>query len=284
MFQPYLHAVLALSALYPEREARAVARGLMEDGFGVSLTDIYSGKVREFSASQRADYDRMLARLLDGEPLQYVTGTALFGPLRLHVDRGVLIPRPETEELAAWAAEEAAATARILDAGTGSGCIALYMKHACPGADVSACDLSPEALAIARDNALRLGLTVSFFRADMLGGEMLEGAPLDIIISNPPYIAESEKAGMERNVLHYEPPEALFVSDSDPLVFYRALARIAMARLAAGGRLYVEVNSRFAAGTADTFRSAGLTGITIRRDMEGRERMIRARKADNKTL
>lgn len=274
----FTDTVKCLGALYPPRESRAVARALLEDAFGITLTDIYSGKVREFSPDERILFVSMLQRLEKGEPVQYVTGTALFDGLRLRVDRSVLIPRPETEELVAWVAADANEGEDIIDACTGSGCIALALKRRLPRSRISAFDISPEALAMARSNARRLSLDVAFFSLDLLSPTALSLQKTDIIVSNPPYVAVSEKEEMDSNVLSWEPGSALFVSDSDPLVFYRALATAGRASLRDGGCIYAEINPRFASVTEQLFRAEGYANILIRRDMEGKERMIRAQK------
>ncbi len=274
----YLEAVSRLSRHYPQGEARAMARILLEDAFGVDINDVYADKVRQFSAEEADDFATMLRKLDNNEPVQYVTGTAMWGNLKLHVEKGVLIPRPETLELAQWAAAECKAGSRILELGTGSGCIAIFLARNVENARIKAVDKSPTALKIARSNAAQLGAHIDFAEADMLDPTFAENETFDLIISNPPYVCESEKAGMERNVLDYEPGEALFVNDERPLVFYEAIAEIAERTLAERGCVMVEINRMFPEETAAVFRHHGLKSTQIRRDEQGNPRMIKAQR------
>lgn len=266
---------------YGEREARAVAFLVLEEAFGVSRTEVYADKVRHFSEDE---YERLLniCELLEqGEPVQYVLGSAWFGGRKFEVDRSTLIPRPETEELVEWAVAElrrmqaeGAQSLKVLDAGTGSGCIAISIKFAVPEADVWAWDISEEALAVARRNAERLGAEVHFRQCDMLEPWTDDGFAL--VVSNPPYVRESERAEMERHVTDYEPEQALFVPDDDPQRFYRAIAdqTAVHGALLPRGVLLAEVNAALAGDTAMVFAEAGLQAVEIRRDTYGRERMV----------
>lgn len=271
----YADAVSRLSRVYPPGEARAVVRVLFDDAFGVGVNDVYADKVRQFSQAELSRLDELVGRLEAGEPVQYVVGRACFGELALGVDRSVLVPRPETFELAQWAAASCGEGARIIDLGTGSGCLAIYLARNVGGARVEAVDISCGALATARANAAACKANVEFRMADMLELEP-ERRDYNLVVSNPPYVCEDEKAGMHRNVLDYEPPQALFVDNNDPLVFYRAIARFAAEALARQGAVMVEINRRFAAETADVFREAGLGNVEIRRDRYGNDRMIKA--------
>lgn len=273
----YSQAVGRLSRVYPAGEARAMVRILFEDALGVSMGDVYADRVRRLSAGEAASFRDMVERVAGGEPVQYVAGKAEFGGLTLRVDRSVLIPRPETLELAQWAAQACRPGARILDIGTGSGCIAIYLALNVEGAEVCATDVSEAALQTARGNAARCGARVEFAQGDILAGEPRPaGRKADLVVSNPPYVCEGERAGMERNVVGYEPPEALFVSDADPLVFYRAVARYSDAALAEGGAAMVEINRRFGAETAEVFRREGFGRVELRKDEYGNDRMIKA--------
>lgn len=273
----YSQAVGRLSRVYPAGEARAMVRILFEDALGVSMGDVYADRVRRLSAGEAASFRDMVERVAGGEPVQYVAGKAEFGGLTLRVDRSVLIPRPETLELAQWAAQACRPGARILDIGTGSGCIAIYLALNVEGAEVCATDVSEAALQTARGNAARCGARVEFAQGDILAGEPRPaGRKADLVVSNPPYVCEGERAGMERNVVEYEPPEALFVSDADPLVFYRAVARYSDAALAEGGAAMVEINRRFGAETAEVFRREGFGRVELRKDEYGNDRMIKA--------
>lgn len=284
MLNPYTQLVSRLAGVYPPGEARAVARVLLEDAFGITLADVYAGKVREFSPHELERLHSMADRLEKGEPVQYVAGTAQFGGLTFEVSPGVLIPRPETLELVEWAAGDFSARTgeknrhmRVLDIGTGSGCIAVTMAVRLAGAQVTAVDISEKALGVARRNAARNGVQVEFAVCDILSPGADIAGNFDVIMSNPPYVCRSERAGMHRNVLDYEPHEALFVDDTDPLVFYRAIARFAAEHLAPGGAVYVEINRRFGRETADVFSAAGFASVELRKDSAGNPRMIKAK-------
>lgn len=276
----YADAAARLAAVYPPGEARAIARALLEDGFGVEINDVYAGKVIQFSAHEQSAFRSMLQRLERCEPVQYVVGRALFGPLTLSVRPGVLIPRPETLDLARLAADACGPGARVLDLGTGSGCIAIYVALYASGgrADVTALDISGEALAVAMENAAALGARIDFRQADMLHLAPEEGRQYDVIVSNPPYVCESEKAEIHRNVADYEPAAALYVSDDAPLVYYEAIARAAGALLAERGAVMVEVNSRFAGEVARLFSDSGLADAAVANDFVGRPRFVTARR------
>lgn len=262
-----------LLPLYGEREARAIAFLIMEDGFGVSRTEIYADKVRHFSEDEYARLQSMCKRLEVGEPVQYVLGKAWFCGRSFRVTPAVLIPRPETEELVNWASSFSGKL-RILDAGTGSGCIAISLKLALPQAEVIAWDISEEALVIARQNAEALNAVVHFEKRDILA-DWPENEHFDLIVSNPPYICEREKADMEAHVLEHEPETALFVPDNDPLCFYRALAcRASDGALCSGGRLMVEINSAYGAETVTLFEHCGLSEVELRKDDFGNYRMV----------
>lgn len=264
-----------LERVYEPREAHAVALRVLDDCFGVPSIDVYAGKVRQFSAEETQRLDAILSRLLDGEPLQYVAGTAPFDGLTLEVRPGVLIPRPETEELVAWAAAELPAGVRVLDAGTGSGCVAVALAVRLPQADVEAWDVSEEALAVARANARRLGVEVRFVWRDMLRPD--DGPRrFEAIVSNPPYVRRSERAAMAPQVVLHEPELALFVPDDDALRFYDALARLGRRALVPGGRLYLEINEALGPDTVAMLRREGYADVVLRQDLFGRDRMVRA--------
>ncbi len=263
-----------------EGEARAVAFLVMEELAGLTRTDIYAGKVSQFSEETRKRFANICEALVRGVPVQYALGTAWFCGRRFRVCSDVLIPRPETEELVAWAvdvANELPRPLRILDVGTGSGCIAVSLKLALPEAYVEAWDVSREALAVARGNAEALGADVHFEERNALepwsGGE-----GFDLIVSNPPYICVRERAEMESHVLDYEPSLALFVPDSDPLLFYRALAQGAQRALRPEGWLLVETNRAYADATAELFHRSGLVKEEVRDDAFGNPRMCGAMK------
>ncbi|MGN0282593.1 MAG: peptide chain release factor N(5)-glutamine methyltransferase [Prevotella sp.] len=272
--------------LYDEREARAVARVFLEDFCGFTLADLYNGRDFERATEEerrsnggateehRRDVRQAIDRLAVGEPVQYVVGKALFADRYFTVRKGVLIPRPETAELCDWIAEEAKEGDEILDIGTGSGCIAITVALNTK-AKVTAWDIADEALTTAEENSRDLKAAVSVERHDILQPTTDE-RQWDIIVSNPPYICENEKAEMKANVLEHEPHLALFVPDDDPLKFYRAIARYAAKTLRKGGRLFFEMNSGFVRELTLMLEADGFTDIEMRCDMYGRQRMMRA--------
>ncbi|MCM1109949.1 MAG: peptide chain release factor N(5)-glutamine methyltransferase [Clostridium sp.] len=227
-------------------------------------------------------FERVVSRLLRGEPLQYITGEAWFYGMTFEVDPSTLIPRPETAELVDLIvdANRGRDDLRVLDVGTGSGCIAVALSRNLPFARVTGLDISADALAVARRNAARLKARVDFVEGDILSMPAPAKPLYDIIVSNPPYIAESERSSMEDNVLLHEPPTALFVPDSDPLRFYRAILRYAAAALGAGGQVWFEINPRYVGGLRDL--AAGedsWTDIDFRRDMQGKVRFMSLRRS-----
>lgn len=261
-----------LTALYGEREARQIARIVVMELGGLCLTDLVAEPNKELGIDE---LDRIIGELTAGRPLQYVLGHTEFYGLDFQVREGVLIPRPETEELVRWIAESPAPdNPAVLDVGTGSGCIAVTLARLIPGARVTAVDISEKALSIARENARRLDAKVDFRQGDALG-ELFPGQreQFDLIVSNPPYIPRSEKASMRVNVTGYEPAEALFVEDGDPLIFYRAIARNARRLLRPGGRLYFEIHENFADETLRMLTREGFPDTAVRRDLNDKNRM-----------
>lgn len=272
-----------LAGVYDQREARAVARMLIEEKFGLSFTDIICGAVETLSYADKQWIEAAVKRLEQGEPIQYVLGWAWFAGLKFNVRSGVLIPRPETE----WLVDNVCAHSvpsndrplRILDIGTGSGCIALSIKQRLPEAYVEAWDISTEALSIAADNARSLSLDVVLRQQDALNITPNDnnGAPngpllWDVIVSNPPYICQRERADMARNVLDHEPSTALFVPDTDPLLFYRAITRYAVGSLNDGGRLLFECNTLYADDTARMMRDESMAATEVFDDCFGKPR------------
>ena len=266
-----------LTAVYEAGEAKAIARMVMEVRFGLSMTDIICGKT--------GDEGEMLTlrqRLLTGEPVQYVLGQADFGGRTFHVEPGVLIPRPETYELCEWSLPPTPSKwkGHILDIGTGSGCIACTLAAEMPHAEVTAWDISDEALRIAAENAKRTNVHVSFEKVDILNSPLLyrEGlrVGLDIIVSNPPYICNKERAEMERNVLEHEPSLALFVPDDEPLLFYRAIARFAQQALRPDGCLYFEINPLYADEMKQMLSDEGFLHTEVRKDQFDKQRFTKS--------
>lgn len=268
-----------LEACYSADEAAAIARWVFESRFHYTRLDYCLGKDRDFSKEERDDFENIASRLLENEPVQYILGETEFCERSFWVDRNVLIPRPETEELVRWIASDTSlfpSPVRILDIGTGSGCIAVSLAALLPGASVSACDVSEGALQVARRNALRNETEVAFFQEDILHPASLDRlSQWTVWVSNPPYICEREQADMERNVLEYEPHTALFVPDADPLLFYRTIARLGRQYLAPGGYLYFEINRAYADETRRMLQDAGYEDIQVRKDLYGNDRMIR---------
>ncbi len=268
-----------LEPLYGNGEARAITDYVLDVCFGLSKADILCGAVDEMTAEKTAELNKIFGRLTEGEPVQYVLGRAEFSGRWFNVHPGVLIPRPETEELCAWitADSKASASPKVLDIGTGSGCIAITLQLDMPESKVTAWDISADALDVARENAQQLGANVNFVKLDALNAKP-EGE-WDVIVSNPPYICEKEKKDMAVNVLEHEPHTALFVPDADPLLFYRAITRLAVQTLSKGGRLYFEINPIYADDTCRMMRAEGMTAVELRSDMYGKQRMAKGVKA-----
>lgn len=268
-----------LEPLYGNGEARAITDYVLDVCFGLSKADILCGAVEEMTAEKAAELNKIFGRLMEGEPVQYVLGRAEFCGRWFDVRPGVLIPRPETEELCAWitADSKASGSPKVLDIGTGSGCIAITLQLDMPESKVTAWDISADALDVARENAKQLGANVSFVKQDALNAKP-EGE-WDVIVSNPPYICEKEKKDMAVNVLEHEPHTALFVPDAAPLLFYRAITRLAVQTLSKGGRLYFEINPIYADDTCHMMRAEGMTAVELRSDMYGKQRMAKGVKA-----
>lgn len=271
-----------IATSYEDGEARAIARILIEELFGLSYTDIVCGATDQLSADDTLRLDTTVRRIEQGEPLQHVLGYADFCGNHFGVNASVLIPRPETE----WLVDEGerlmndasnaapSAPKRILDIGTGSGCIAISLKLRLGEAYVEAWDISEEALRTAESNAKALKAEVAFCKRDALRAEE-SVAPWDLIVSNPPYICDSERAAMDDNVLLHEPHTALFVPDDDPLRFYRAIARYALRSLSNGGNLLFECNTRYAEATGEMMREMGFEDVTVNDDCFGLPRFVK---------
>ncbi len=271
-----------IATSYEDGEARAIARILIEELFGLSYTDIVCGATDQLSADDTLRLDTAVRRIEQGEPLQHVLGYADFCGNHFGVNASVLIPRPETE----WLVDEGerlmndasnaapSAPKRILDIGTGSGCIAISLKLRLGEAYVEAWDISEEALRTAESNAKALKAEVAFCKRDALRAEE-SVAHWDLIVSNPPYICDSERADMDDNVLLHEPHTALFVPDDDPLRFYRAIARYALRSLSNGGSLLFECNTRYAEATGEMMREMGFEDVTVNDDCFGLPRFVK---------
>ena len=305
-----------IATSYDDGEARAIARILIEELFGLSYTDIVCGATEQLPADDTLRLDTAVRRIEQGEPLQHVLGYADFCGNRFCVNGSVLIPRPETEWLVDEGAKLMSTTAtsspkRILDIGTGSGCIAISLKLRLGDTYVEAWDISEEALRTAESNAQALKAEVVFRKRDALkaeeegcseeeclqGGALVSSAPTgqtmdsinsneasttaapwDLIVSNPPYICDSERSAMDDNVLLHEPHTALFVPDDDPLRFYRAIARYALLTLNIGGSLLFECNTRYAEATGTMLSDMGFEEVTVSDDCFNLPRFVRGRK------
>ena len=270
----------SLDGLYPPEEIRALTRILWEEVCGFSPVEVILHKDKILDESSRKNIEVIVEKLRQHEPVQYILGHTRFGGLRFGVAPGVLIPRPETEELTALVVDEnkEKRPSKIIDIGTGSGCIAITLAHHFPDCRVEGWDISADALRIAEKNNRDLGTRVTFLQRDILHytPPVEEHDSCDLIVSNPPYIVPSEMAGMEPQVLDHEPHTALFVPENDPLLFYRAIAITARQLLHPGGKLYLEINPLFASATAGRLRAEGFGHVTIIRDLSNRERFVTA--------
>lgn len=284
-----------LSSIYPASEAGNIADLALEHLTGLSRADRMLKRDEPFNVHQLHHLTEIHHRLLHHEPIQYALGEAWFYGMKLFVDKSVLIPRPETEELVDWIVKDIKAAGKdvferrgaeadettslkILDVGTGSGCIALALKKAMPKAEVWGCDLSDDALNIARRNGSQLDIRVDFVGLDFLDEAQVKQLPtVNIIVSNPPYIPEKDKEQMRSNVLDFEPHLALFVYDQDPLLFYHALANAGSHRLYPDGAIYAEIHEDYGPQVQQLFEEKGYE-VVLKKDMQGKDRMIKAEK------
>jgi release factor glutamine methyltransferase len=283
-----------LATVYDEVESTNIARLVLEDCTSFSRNEILLQRQDEINNEQEEKIAAAIKRLQQHEPVQYVLQKAWFYGLELYVDKNVLIPRPETEELVDWIikdvkangaavfeknATDADATTqlKILDIGTGSGCIALALKKAMPKAEVWGCDISDEALNVARRNGSALNIRVDFQGIDFLSEAQQRSLPtVDIIVSNPPYIPLNEKDEMDANVVNHEPHTALFVPDNDALVFYQAIARFAKKRLYENGAIYLEIHENLGDTVLQLLKEEGYANVELKKDMQGKDRMVKA--------
>ena len=269
-----------LFGLYDDREAGNITDLVMEHITGWKRIDRVVNKKAILSIPQQARLEAFTRKLLQHTPLQYVLHEAWFYRMKLYVDEHVLIPRPETEELADWIIKDnikkSTTTLRILDIGTGSGCIPLAIKKNLISAEVHACDISVDALAVATKNAQSEKLALHFHQLDILLPAERDALPVfDIIVSNPPYIPQSDKTGMATNVLAHEPHLALFVDNNNPLIFYEAIAGFAQGHLAPGGAIYLEIHEALGAAVQQLFSEKKFASIELKKDMQGKDRMVK---------
>lgn len=263
-----------LSTIYPSREAQNIIHALLEDAHGISKTDLLTEKEINLNTEVLND---QIDRLLNHEPVQHITGVAHFYGRTFNVNRNTLIPRPETEELVDWIVSENDKTKPVIwDIGTGSGCIAICLAESILDSRVLGYDISEEALTMAQSNVDGEMSNIEFQKLDILNSA--PDGQADIIVSNPPYIPVSDKKEMSANVLEFEPEISVFVEDDDPLLFYRRIAEVAMERLNSGGILYFEIHERMGEETRELLTVLGYEDVQLRQDLQGKDRMIRARK------
>ena len=274
-----IYLLQELKKIYPETESASLSRIIL-DHMGYPSTSYLGDPDQHIGPDTTAQINEIVTEIHTGKPIQYILGHTLFCDIQIKVNNNVLIPRPETEELVYKIIDDSKRSpGRIMDIGTGSGNIALALKNHFPLADVSGLDVSWEALRIASENGRINGLEVNWIAGDILQKTNLEEKDyFDLIVSNPPYVLNSERAVMSANVLEFEPGGALFVADSDPLVFYVEIASYSMSRLSESGSVWVEINERFGVETARLFIHAGFPHVHIFKDIHEKERFIRARK------
>lgn len=283
----------ALQKIYDKDESSNIAQLVLEDCTGYAKSHLLLNRQDELSTEQEKKLLAQLQRLQTHEPIQYVLNKAWFYGMELYMDKAVLIPRPETEELVDWivsdvktsgadvferrpAQADVTSQLKILDIGTGSGCIALALKKAMPKAEVWGCDVSEEALNVARRNGSALDIRVDFQGINFLDETQQTFLPtVDIIVSNPPYIPVSDKETMQPNVLDFEPHTALFVPNDDALLFYKAIASFSKKRLYENGAIYLEIHEDLGAAVVALFRNEGYQRIELKKDMQGKDRMVK---------
>ncbi len=288
----YDYYIKELTSLYDQQEAESISAWIFEDMLGLSKIQMVLRGQDTISEVKANDLAYILLRLLKGEPLQYILGYTYFHGLKIKVNRQVLIPRPETEELVAWIIKDYVQnqSCTFLDLGTGSGCIAIALKRNLPHAMVTAVDLNEQALLVALENAEIHQAAVNFLKLDLLhldkkpepfppsSSAVYSGLSntVDVIVSNPPYIPQAEAASIHRNVIGFEPPVALFVPDDEPLIYYDAIARLASQWLSPGGAVYLELHPDFASDVAALMNRYGFYSIRVNNDLQGKQRMLKA--------
>lgn len=281
----YRNIISQLSACYDPGEARAITRMVLERRFALSWTDVLCCGIETMSEKDKAELTGIIGRIADGEPVQYVLGEAEFCARIFHVEPRVLIPRIETEELITQVLTSIYGSRqplRIMDIGTGSGCIAISIDKALEETNtdyvVDAIDISADAIRIAKGNATQLGAThTNFIKTDILNEAQtaLLSTDYSVIVSNPPYICNKERAEMDSHVIDHEPHSALFVPDNDPLLFYKAITHFAKGHLLSGGKLLFEINRAYGEETADVLRSYGFQEVAVIKDQFGNDRIVK---------
>ena len=263
-----------LGDLYDDRETKTIVKILLEDKFGITTMD---QMMKKSVLVDERELNSSVNRLKQMEPVQYVNGIADFLNRKFKVASGVLIPRPETEELVNWIIDSnKVESPAIWDIGSGSGCIAISLDLGISDSKTIGTDLSKTVISIGESNNTNLGAKVEFVQSDIFEDEF-STQEFDIIVSNPPYIPEEEKESIDTNVKAFEPREALFVPDNDPLLFYKRIAELGIEKLKKGGYLYFEIHENFALEVLDLLQNMNYIDVEIREDMQGKERMVRAR-------
>ncbi len=285
----------SLGDLYDAQETEAITLTILTELLNTSKGIIKAFPEKKLTLTQQEEANNILTQLKTGKPLQYALGYTEFYGLKFMVNPSTLIPRPETEELVEWALGSVASDGlrasvssdglrgsrlSVLDIGTGSGCIAISLKKNLPGAEVSAIDISIDALNTAKENAKLNEVDINFIAADILNPQLLNHSPLatgySLLISNPPYVTLEDKKRMHTNVTDFEPHTALFVPEDDPLIFYKAIADFALANLTKDGLLFFEINESLGKETVALLESKGFKHVELRQDMNGRDRMVKA--------
>ena len=266
----------SLLEIYPPEEVKALSMLICCDMLGLDALDIYMGKDIILSEWKQRELENIIFRLQKNEPIQYIRGFTEFRGRNFKVASGVLIPRPETAELVELVTKENPDACHLLDIGTGSGCIAISLDKELPNTSVEAWDISEEALAIARQNNKELEAGVTFLQRDVLSDDWEKMPSFDVIVSNPPYVTETEKKDMDANVLDWEPELALFVPDEDPLRFYSRIARLGRELLLPGGKLYFEINQAYGRETAHILEMNQYRDVRVIKDIFGKDRIVTA--------
>lgn len=280
MLKTYHYILENLQDHYPKSEIKNFASIIFEKLLNISLVNIFSDSDKTISENDFLKIVSIVNRLQNNEPIQYIFGETEFFGLSFLVTNDVLIPRPETEELVEWILSNSSPTLpyRILDIGTGSGCIAVSLAKNLPNAIILAIDISNKALSVAEKNAEKNSVVVHFEQVDILKNDFtFPFGKFDIIVSNPPYIMESEKINMKKNVLEYEPEKALFVPDNNPLLFYKRIAEFSKMKLNKNGSVHFEINSAFGKETVNMLKKTGYNEVILKKDISGKDRMVYAR-------
>jgi release factor glutamine methyltransferase len=276
--EAYKTLLFQLFEIYSNRESALIANLVIENITGLSKIDRIINKDFQISEVENTSLINITEKLLAHIPVQYVINECWFGSNKLYVDENVLIPRPETEELIEWITDDLKKSGehfKILDIGTGSGCIPITLKSKLPLTEVSALDISESALTVAVRNAKKINTNINFILTDFLTEDNWDIGEFDIIVSNPPYVKTSEKEEMQRNVVIYEPHLALFVEDNDPLIFYRKIAKFGIVHLKPSGSIYVEINESLGQETKKCFESFNYD-VELKKDFQNKDRMIKA--------